>query len=171
MESGCPGRSFLLSRKFGSHNQRTPAALREPATTGRHRTADSGNPPAIAAAPDTPDMPLLCQTSHPTPPDFWGIPPPRLHTTSWGYLSQANTHLVRFVPAALAAVTDVVTAAMVRANQPDYPGRFVVFQIVMFGAALLAAVPRTWVRLLGLIIRLVRGICGWFGPTFSPVSG
>ena len=39
-----------------------------------------------------------------------------------------------FLPAVLAAVTDAVTAAMVRANQPDYPGRFVVFQIVMFGA-------------------------------------
>jgi membrane-associated PAP2 superfamily phosphatase len=39
-----------------------------------------------------------------------------------------------FLPAALAALTDAVTAAMVRANQPDY------LQIVMFGAALLAAV-------------------------------
>ena len=59
-----------------------------------------------------------------------------------------------YLPAALAAVTDIATAAMVRANQPDYPGRFVVFQIVMFGAALLAASPRTWVRLAAFLVLL-----------------
>src|ERR1019366_3265372 len=62
--------------------------------------------------------------------------------------------LVPFLPAVLAAVTDGVTAAMVRANQPDYPDRFVVFQIVMFGAALLAAVPSKWVRLVGFVLLL-----------------
>jgi hypothetical protein len=62
--------------------------------------------------------------------------------------------LIPFLPAVLAAVTDAVTAAMVRANQPDYPGRFIVFQIVMFGAALLAAVPSKWVRLVGLVLLL-----------------
>jgi hypothetical protein len=41
--------------------------------------------------------------------------------------------IVRFLPAGLAAVTDFVTAAMVRRNQKDYPGRFIVFRIVMFG--------------------------------------
>ena len=65
--------------------------------------------------------------------------------------------LIPFLPAVLAAVTDAVTAAMVRANQPDYPGRFIVFQIVMFGAALLAAVPNKWVRLVGLVL-LVAGV-------------
>jgi hypothetical protein len=39
--------------------------------------------------------------------------------------------IVRFLPAVLAAVTDVVTGVMVWTNQPDYPGRFIVFQIVM----------------------------------------
>jgi hypothetical protein len=43
---------------------------------------------------------------------------------------------------------------MVRANQPDYPHRFVVFQIVMFGAALLAAVPSKWVRFTGIALLL-----------------
>ena len=62
--------------------------------------------------------------------------------------------IVRFLSAALAAVTDVVTGAMVWANQPDYPGRFIVFQIVMLGAALLAANPRMWVRLVGFVILL-----------------
>ena len=75
--------------------------------------------------------------------------------------------IVRFVPALLAAVTDVATAAMVRANQPDYPGRFIVFQIVMLGAALLAAVPRIWLRLVALVILLagffISGASvGWF---------
>ena len=62
--------------------------------------------------------------------------------------------IVRFLPAVLAAVTDVVTAAMVRANQPDYPGRIIVFQIVMLGAALLATVPKMWVRLTGIVLLL-----------------
>src|SRR5271157_1814280 len=75
--------------------------------------------------------------------------------------------IVRFLPAVLAAVTDVVTGAMVWTNQPDYPGRFIVFQIVMLGAALSAANPRMWVRLLGLPI-LLAGVLisgasvGWF---------
>ena len=62
--------------------------------------------------------------------------------------------LYPFLPAALAALTDVVTAAIVHARQPDYPGRFIVFQIVMFGAALLAAVPNKWVRIVGLVLLL-----------------
>ena len=72
-----------------------------------------------------------------------------------------------FLPAMLAAVTDVVITVIVWRNQPDYPGRFIVFQIVMFGAALLAALPRTWVRLVGLVV-LVAGFfisgvsVGWF---------
>jgi hypothetical protein len=40
-----------------------------------------------------------------------------------------------FLPAMLAVATDAATATMVRAHQSDYPGRFIVFQIVMFGAA------------------------------------
>ena len=62
--------------------------------------------------------------------------------------------LLPFLPAALALATDAFTAAMVRGNQPDYPGRFIVFQIVMFGAALLAAVPNKWVRFVGFAILL-----------------
>jgi hypothetical protein len=62
--------------------------------------------------------------------------------------------LLPFLPAALAAVTAGVTAAIVRANQPDYPDSVIVFQIVMFGAALLAAVPRKWVRFAGLVLLL-----------------
>jgi hypothetical protein len=62
--------------------------------------------------------------------------------------------IVRFLPAVLAGVTDVATGAMIYANQPDYPGRFVVFQIVMFGAALLAANPRMWVRVAGFVLLL-----------------
>src|SRR5664279_4793408 len=62
--------------------------------------------------------------------------------------------LVPFLPAVLAAVTDSVTAAMVRANQPDYPGRFIVYQVVMLGAALLAVVPKKWVRIVGFVLLL-----------------
>ena len=65
--------------------------------------------------------------------------------------------IARFLPAVLAAVTDVVASAMVWTNQPDYPGRFIVFQIAMLGAALLAANPRMWVRL-GAFSILLAGV-------------
>jgi hypothetical protein len=54
--------------------------------------------------------------------------------------------LFPFLPAALAAVTDVLTAGIVVAHQPDYPAGVVVYQVLIFGAALLAAVPTKWVR-------------------------
>jgi len=71
--------------------------------------------------------------------------------------------LLRFLPAVLAALTDAFATATVRANQPDLPGRFVVFQIVMFGAALLAAVPSKWVRFVGFVLLLA----GMFITGFS----
>jgi hypothetical protein len=43
---------------------------------------------------------------------------------------------------------------MVRSSQPEYPGRFIVYQVVMFGAALLAAAPHKWVRMVGLVLLL-----------------
>ena len=66
--------------------------------------------------------------------------------------------LFPFLPAALAAITDVLTIVFVLGHQADYPGRFIVFQIVMFGAALLAAVPNKWVRSVGFVIVLA-GAC------------
>src|ERR1035437_3410718 len=71
--------------------------------------------------------------------------------------------LLRFLPAVLAALTDAFATSTVRANQPDLPGRFNEFQIVMFGAALLAAVPSKWVRLVGLVLLLA----GMFITGFS----
>ena len=62
--------------------------------------------------------------------------------------------LIPFLPAALAAVTDVLTACVVTAHQPDYPARAVVYQVVMFGAALLSAVPKKWVRMVGFVLLL-----------------
>jgi hypothetical protein len=43
---------------------------------------------------------------------------------------------------------------MVRSSQPEYPGRFIVYQVVMFGAALSAAVSNKWVRMVGLVLLL-----------------
>jgi cell division protein FtsW (lipid II flippase) len=65
--------------------------------------------------------------------------------------------LIPFLPAALAALTDATTALFAIAHQPDYPGRFIVFQVVMFGAALLAAVPNKWVRFVGFVL-LIGGV-------------
>ena len=62
--------------------------------------------------------------------------------------------LLPFLPAALAAVTAGVIAAVVRSSQPDYPNSVIVFQIVMFGSALLAAVSKKWVRFAGLVLLL-----------------
>jgi hypothetical protein len=62
--------------------------------------------------------------------------------------------LIPFLPAALAAVTDGLTAVFVRPHQPEDPGRFDVFQVVMFGAALLAAIPNKWVRFAGFVLLL-----------------
>jgi hypothetical protein len=93
-ESGCPERSFLLSLKFGSHSQRTPAVLLARAMTGHHRNVDSENRPAIAAGPSMPDKPPPYRSSPPTPSDFVDILPPPLYATYWGYLSQADTHLL-----------------------------------------------------------------------------
>jgi hypothetical protein len=62
--------------------------------------------------------------------------------------------LFPFLPAALAAVTDAVTVCVVTAQQPDYPARAVVYQFVMFGAALLSAVPKKSVRIVGFVLLL-----------------
>ena len=62
--------------------------------------------------------------------------------------------LIPFLPAALAAVTAAVTVCVVTAHQPDYPARAVVYQVVMLGAALLSAVPRKWVRIVGFVLLL-----------------
>lgn len=60
--------------------------------------------------------------------------------------------LIPFLPAALAAVTDAVTVCVVASHQPDYPARAVVYQVVMFGAALSSAIPKKWVRVVGLVV-------------------
>jgi cell division protein FtsW (lipid II flippase) len=62
--------------------------------------------------------------------------------------------LFPFLPAVIAALTDVLTAATVAARQPDYPGTLIVFQVVMCGAALLAAVPNKWMRFVGFVLLL-----------------
>ena len=82
--------------------------------------------------------------------------------------------LYPFLPAVLAAVTDAATATIVRAQQPDYPDRFIAYQIVMFGAALLAAVPNKWVRFVGFAILLagvffVMSVGLLYVPTFLAV--
>ena len=71
--------------------------------------------------------------------------------------------LFPFLPAALAVVTAAVTVCVVTAHQPDYPARAVVYQVVMFGAALLAAVSNKWVRFTGFVLLLA----GMFITGFS----
>jgi len=61
----------------------------------------------------------------------------------------------------LAAVADGATAVLVRSHQADYPLRFAVFQTAMFVAALLVAVPRRWVGLVGLILLVAGVVISW----------
>src|ERR1017187_3526599 len=82
--------------------------------------------------------------------------------------------LYPFLPAVLAAVTDAASAAIVRAQQPHSPDRFIADQIVMFGEALLAAVPNKWVRFVGFAILLagvffVMSVGLLYVPTFLAV--
>jgi hypothetical protein len=51
-------------------------------------------------------------------------------------------------------LTDVLIAATVTARQPEYPGRVIAFQVVMIGAALLAAVSNKWLRFAGFVLLL-----------------
>src|ERR1039458_3187243 len=72
-----------------------------------------------------------------------------------------------FLPAALAAATDLIAASIVRANQGEIPGRFAAFMAIMFGAALLVAIPSRRVRfpaILAMIGGMILGIMsvGWF---------
>jgi hypothetical protein len=46
--------------------------------------------------------------------------------------------LIPFVPAVLAALTNAVIVCVITAHQPDLPARFIVYQVVMLLAALLA---------------------------------
>jgi hypothetical protein len=73
--------------------------------------------------------------------------------------------LFPFLPAALAAVTGVLTAGIVVAHQPDYPATVVVYQVVMFGAALLAAEQqgRVITRHAGTRQTEVQALCRWQG--------
>jgi hypothetical protein len=71
-----------------------------------------------------------------------------------GRVQMRRESLFPFVPAVLAAVANIVATAVVRSSQPEKPGRFVVFQVVMFGAALSAAIPNKWVRFVGFVLVL-----------------
>lgn len=65
-----------------------------------------------------------------------------MHYTEYiGAGSGTRMAIFRYLPAILAAVTDVGTAVFVRSHQPDYPFQFLFFQLAMFGLAFLMAAP------------------------------
>ena len=69
-------------------------------------------------------------------------------------MSLRQRPIVSFLPAALAAMTDVWATGFTLTHQPFY-GRTIVFLIVMFGAALLSADSRKWVRIVGFVVLAV----------------
>lgn len=60
-----------------------------------------------------------------------------------------------YLPAAVAALTDMATAWMVVTNQPDYPIRAVMLQLLMFLAALLIAIPNKAIRVLAILVLVI----------------
>jgi hypothetical protein len=58
----------------------------------------------LAAGPGTLGRPHWSQKRLPIPSSFAGIPPPLLHTTHCGHLSEAHTHLPRFLRRAHAQI-------------------------------------------------------------------
>lgn len=65
--------------------------------------------------------------------------------------------LFPFLPAIVAAVTDVVAAVVVQAYQHDLPGRFLIFEVAMFGLALLLATRHRGVWTVAFIL-LIGGV-------------
>jgi hypothetical protein len=72
-----------------------------------------------------------------------------------------TVRILLFLPAVLAVITDLVAAVVVRQGQP--PVQLLTFQIVMAGAALLAAAPERWLRLVAVLVLL-------FGVLWSGMS-
>jgi hypothetical protein len=94
--SAYPGRSSRLSPRFGNHSRRTPRAPLAQAKPFQIRSAGSENLPATSAASDKPCKPPRSQRTPPVPSDYAGILRSPPHTTCWGYLSQADTHPIKF---------------------------------------------------------------------------
>src|ERR1700690_1702409 len=57
-----------------------------------------------------------------------------------------------FLPAAFAGLTDLIVAAIVRSQQPDFPLRLILFLVAMFGFSLLMATPVRWVWVLAFLL-------------------
>jgi hypothetical protein len=62
-----------------------------------------------------------------------------------------------FIPAIVASITDVVAAVIVQASQHNLPGRFLIFEVAMFGLALLLATRYRWVWGVGFVL-LIGGV-------------
>lgn len=62
--------------------------------------------------------------------------------------------LLPFVPAIVAAVTDAATAVFVLIHQRNLPGRFIFFEIVMLGAALMFAPRFRWAWIVAFAVLL-----------------
>src|SRR5476651_2748601 len=96
-ESAYPEKSSRRLPKSGNHTRHTPTGLAL-ATPSPMRSADTRNRLATEVAPDTPDTHPRFRSLPPTPSDSGGILPSSPHTTYWGYLSQADTHLTVIRP-------------------------------------------------------------------------
>ena len=72
-----------------------------------------------------------------------------------------------FLPAILAVSTDVLTAAIVKSRQTDYyPLRFLIFQLVMVGLALLLATRYRQVWLVAFLLLITGMVVTGFSVGF-----
>src|SRR5471030_1506207 len=88
----CVVTHHMARNHTGNHTRHTPTGLAL-ATPSPMRSADTRNRLATEVAPDTPGTHPRFRSLPPTPSDSGGILPSSTHTTYWGYLSQADTHL------------------------------------------------------------------------------
>ena len=82
--------------------------------------------------------------------------------------------ILRYIPAMVAAANGIAVAAVVRFNQPNYPGQLLLMQVLIVLAALLVASRNRFVEAAGLLATIVSIFLTFSGmflytPTFIAV--
>ena len=79
-----------------------------------------------------------------------------------------TTPLFRFLPAIIAAVTDLVAGIIVVKIQPVYPIQVIAFQLIMVGLALLFALPYRWLWVFAFVLLTVGAWVTSFSLLYVP---
>ena len=76
--------------------------------------------------------------------------------------------LFRFLPAIIAAVTDLFACVIVIKIQPVYPIQVIAFQLIMFGLALSLALPYRWLWVFAFVLLTVGAWVTSFSLLYVP---